>query len=30
VWPQLVGLLALTVLCFAFAYVGFMRQEIRA
>ena len=30
VWPQLVGLLALTVLCFGFAYVGFMRQEIRA
>ncbi|NOY55425.1 MAG: ABC transporter permease [Actinobacteria bacterium] len=30
VWPQLVGLLALTVVCFAFAYVGFMRQEIRA
>lgn len=30
IWPQLVGLLALTVLCFGVAYVGFMRQEIRA
>lgn len=30
VWPQIVGLVALTVLCFGFAYVGFMRQEVRA
>jgi ABC-2 type transport system permease protein len=30
VWPQIVGLVALTVICFAVAYVLFMRQEIRA
>jgi ABC-2 type transport system permease protein len=30
VWPQAVGLLALTALCFAASYVKFMRQEIRA
>jgi len=30
VWPQIVGLVALCVLCFAAAYVLFMRQEIRA
>ncbi len=30
VWPQLVALVALTVLCFAAAYVMFMRQEVRA
>lgn len=30
VWPQIVGLVAATVLCFAVAYVRFMRQEIRA
>jgi len=30
VWPQLVGLVALTVVCFGAAYVTFMRQEIRA
>ena len=30
VWPHLVALLALTVLCFALAYVSFMRQEVRA
>jgi len=30
VWPQVVGLIALTVACFAIAYVLFMRQEIRA
>jgi len=30
VWPQIVGLVALTVVCFAAAYVTFMRQEIRA
>jgi ABC-2 type transport system permease protein len=29
-WPQTVGLVALTILCFAGAYVLFMRQEIRA
>jgi ABC-2 type transport system permease protein len=30
VWPQLVALVALTVVCFAAAYVMFMRQEVRA
>jgi ABC-2 type transport system permease protein len=30
VWPQVVGMIALTVACFAVAYVLFMRQEIRA
>lgn len=30
VWPQVVGLVALTLLCFAASYLGFMRQEIRA
>jgi ABC-2 type transport system permease protein len=30
VWPQVVGLVALTTLMFAGAYVVFMRQEIRA
>jgi ABC-2 type transport system permease protein len=30
VWPQTVALVALTVLCFAAAYILFMRQEIRA
>jgi ABC-2 type transport system permease protein len=30
IWPQVVSLIALTVACFAFAYVGFMRQEVRA
>ena len=30
VWPQVVALVALTVLCFALAYVMFMRQEVRA
>jgi ABC-2 type transport system permease protein len=29
-WPQAVALVALTVICFAGAYVLFMRQEIRA
>lgn len=28
-WPQLVGLLALTSVCFAVAYLVFMRREIR-
>ena len=30
VWPQVVALVALTVACFALAYVTFMRQEVRA
>ena len=30
VWPQVVGLVAMTVACFALAYVLFMRQEVRA
>lgn len=30
VWPQVVGLFALTIVLFALAYVAFMRQEIRA
>ena len=30
VWPQIVVLVALTVACFAAAYVVFMRQEVRA
>ena len=30
VWPQLVGLIALTAICFAIAYIKFMREEIRA
>jgi ABC-2 type transport system permease protein len=30
VWPQVVALVALTVLCFAAAYVLFLRQEVRA
>ncbi len=30
VWPQLVALVALTVLLFALAYVLFLRQEVRA
>lgn len=30
VWPQTVALVALTVVCFAGAYVLFMRQEVRA
>ena len=29
-WPQTVALVAITVICFAYAYVRFMRQEIRA
>ena len=29
VWPQVTGLIALTVLCFVFSYVSFMRREIR-
>jgi ABC-2 type transport system permease protein len=30
IWPQLVAMVAATVICFALAYVAFMRQEIRA
>jgi ABC-2 type transport system permease protein len=30
IWPHVVVLLALTVMCFAAAYVSFMRQEVRA
>jgi ABC-2 type transport system permease protein len=30
VWPQLVGLAAATVIIFAFGYVDFMKQEVRA
>ncbi len=30
VWPQLVGLVALTAVCFVVAYVKFMREEIRS
>ena len=30
VWPQVVALVAMTVACFALAYVLFMRQEVRA
>lgn len=30
VWPQLVGLIALTALCFIIGYIKFMREEIRA
>ncbi len=30
VWPQMVALLALTILLFAIAYVLFLRQEVRA
>ena len=30
VWPQVVALVALTVACFAAAYILFMRQEVRA
>ncbi len=30
VWPQLASLIALTALCFAVAYIRFMREEIRS
>jgi len=30
VWPHIVGLIALTMICFAISYVYFMKQEIRA
>lgn len=29
-WPQMVGMLAVMVVCFAIAYLEFMGQEIRA
>jgi ABC-2 type transport system permease protein len=29
-WPQVVILVAVTVVCFVIAYVGFLRQEVRA
>lgn len=29
VWPQVTGLIALTLICFALSYVLFLRQEIR-
>ena len=29
-WPQAVGIIALAAICFAVAYLGFMRQEIRS
>ncbi len=30
IWPQVVSIIALAVICFAVSYVGFMRQEIRS
>ncbi len=30
IWPQMVGLIALTIISFAVAYIVFMRQEVRA
>lgn len=30
VWPQLTGLMAATMLCFALSYFSFMRKEVRA
>lgn len=30
VWPQVVGLVAAMVVCFALSYVAFLRQEVRA
>lgn len=30
VWPHMVTMVAITVLCFAIAYIRFMRQEVRA
>jgi ABC-2 type transport system permease protein len=30
VWPQLTGLIAATVICFAISYASFMRREIRS
>ncbi|HEY5629622.1 MAG TPA: hypothetical protein VIR16_08940, partial [Candidatus Limnocylindrales bacterium] len=30
IWPHVVVLTAITVVCFALAYIAFMRQEVRA
>ncbi|WAA11925.1 ABC transporter permease [Fervidibacillus halotolerans] len=30
IWPQITGLIAVTMICFTIAYILFMRQEIRA
>ena len=30
IWPHLVSLVALNMICFAVSYVYFMRQEVRA
>jgi len=30
VWPQVTGLIAATVLCFALSYISFMRREVRS
>lgn len=30
IWPQIVGLIALTAICFAISYARFLREEIRA
>ena len=30
VWPHIVCMVALTAICFAISYIGFLRQEIRA
>ncbi|HHV65583.1 MAG TPA: ABC transporter permease [Peptococcaceae bacterium] len=30
IWPHVVGLIAATLICFALAYISFMKQEIRA
>jgi ABC-2 type transport system permease protein len=30
IWPQIVGLIALTAVCFAISYAKFLREEIRA
>jgi ABC-2 type transport system permease protein len=30
VWPHIVALVALSVVCFALAYIRFMREEVRA
>jgi len=30
VWPYIISLIAITVICFAVSYAVFMRQEIRS
>ncbi len=30
IWPQITGLIAITVICFVLSYVSFMRREIRS